>query len=151
VYEEPADAFVADFLGVSNLMWAQASGANGSGRCRVRIGDFDLEAGRGETSATGEVRVTIRPERVRLAPSGETGENRLPGMVDRAVYLGSTTQLIVRLAHGDTVQAMIPNDGGGTPYEQGTPVTVMLPADALRVLTKGEVPATEPAGAAEPA
>jgi spermidine/putrescine transport system ATP-binding protein len=151
VYEEPADAYVADFLGVSNLMWAQASGADGNGRCRVRIGDFDLEVGRGATSAMGEVRVTIRPERVRLAPSGESGENRLPGMVDRAVYLGSTTQLIVRLAHGDTVQAMIPNDGGGTPFAQGTPVTVILPADALRVLTPGEVPSAEPSEAAEPA
>jgi hypothetical protein len=46
---------------------------------------------------------------------------------------------------------MVPNDGGGTPYDQGTPVTVILPADALRVLTSGEVASAEPSEAVEPA
>src|SRR5512134_3756958 len=42
VYEEPATAYVADFLGVSNLMDASAAGSTSDGRGKVRIGDFEL-------------------------------------------------------------------------------------------------------------
>src|SRR6266487_3972534 len=66
VYEEPRTAYVADFLGVSNLMRAHANGRDPAGRCRLRVGDFELAAERGSTDATGEVKVVIRPERVRL-------------------------------------------------------------------------------------
>ena len=47
VYEEPRTAWVADFLGVSNLMDAVADGAvsdGGVGGCRVRLGEFQLVA-----------------------------------------------------------------------------------------------------------
>src|SRR4029077_1442087 len=47
VYEEPATIFVADFLGVSNLMDAVARGADSQGRCRIKLGDFEFAAGRG--------------------------------------------------------------------------------------------------------
>ncbi len=48
VYEEPSTVFVADFLGVSNLMDAEAvGGANGC--CRVSVGDFELDATQGKT------------------------------------------------------------------------------------------------------
>jgi len=42
--------------------------------------------------------------------------------------------VIVRLPEGQTVQAMIPNRGDEHGYTQGTPVTVHLPAEDLRVL-----------------
>jgi hypothetical protein len=55
-------------------------------------------------------------------------------MVERLVFLGSTTHVYVRLATGSALQALLRNDGGAVPYSQGTPVSVDLPADALRVL-----------------
>jgi spermidine/putrescine transport system ATP-binding protein len=134
VYEEPRTTYVADFLGVSNLMDARAEGPGGNGRCKVRLGDFQLMAGQGESDARGEVRIVIRPERVGLEAQGAAGENRVPGMVERVVYVGSILQVIVHLAPGQTLQAWIQNQGEGVPYGQGTPVTVHLPVDALRVL-----------------
>ncbi|HYU93645.1 MAG TPA: ABC transporter ATP-binding protein [Actinomycetota bacterium] len=134
VYEEPRTTYVADFLGVSNLMDARAEGPDGDGRCKVRLGDFQLLAGQGESDARGEARIVIRPERVALEAQGATGENRVPGMVERVVYVGSILQVIVHLAPGQTLQAWIQNQGEGVPYGQGTPVTVHLPVDALRVL-----------------
>jgi spermidine/putrescine transport system ATP-binding protein len=133
VYEEPLTSYVADFLGVSNLMQARAEGRT-EGGCRLRIGDFELVGSRGETTARGDVRVVIRPERVRVGPHEENGRNRIPGMVRRTVYLGSSTQVMVQLAHGETLQAMVQNDGQRFPYSQGDPVSVFLPAEALRVL-----------------
>jgi spermidine/putrescine transport system ATP-binding protein len=134
VYEEPRTTYVADFLGVSNLMDARAEGPGGNGRCKVRLGDFQLMAGQGESDARGEVRIVIRPERVGLEAQGAAGENRVPGMVERVVYVGSILQVIVHLAPGQTLQAWIQNQGEGLPYGQGAPVTVHLPVDALRVL-----------------
>jgi hypothetical protein len=58
-------------------------------------------------------------------------------MVERVVYVGSILQVIVHLAPGQTLQAWIQNQGESLPYGQGTPVTVHLPVDALRVLVDG--------------
>ncbi len=146
VYEEPATTFVADFLGVSNMMDATAHGAGPGGGCRLSVGDFELEANQGMTHATGPTKITIRPERVRLEPQETSGPNRVPGMVERPVYLGNAVQLIVRLANGDAVQALIQNAGDAVPFRQGDPVKVHLPAEALRVLADtGTAPAADEA------
>jgi spermidine/putrescine transport system ATP-binding protein len=138
VYEEPADAYVADFLGVSNLMEATvvAPGA-GPTPCRLKIGDFELTAECGTLNATGAVKLAIRPERVQLKPYEETGPNRVPGMVERVVFLGSASQVIVRLAPGETLQSLVQNDGEPVAYQQGSAVSVLLPPESLRVLPGG--------------
>ena len=134
VYDEPASAYVADFLGVSNLMPATAQGTNGSGSCRVQLGDFEMQAGRGDLDSSGDVMIVVRPERVQIGSRDETGKNRIPGMVERVVYLGPVSQLLVRLASGQIVQAMVANQGIEPVHESGTPVSVHIPPDALRVL-----------------
>jgi spermidine/putrescine transport system ATP-binding protein len=133
VYEAPATAYVADFLGVSNLMDAKAEGSS-NGRCRVRLGEFSLVAGAGQTDASGDVKVVIRPERIQVEDGRTDGENRIPGMVERTVYLGPTMQVIVQLPEGRVVQAMIPNRGEEHGFAQGAPVTLRLPPEDLRVL-----------------
>jgi spermidine/putrescine transport system ATP-binding protein len=129
VYEEPSTAYVADFLGVSNLMPALGDGGG-----RVRLGDFLFTAARGEYEALGPIRIVIRPERVRLEDQETSGDNRIPGMVERVLYVGSVIQVLVHLAHGETLQASMQNRGGDPPWRQGTAVTVHLPPDAIRVL-----------------
>jgi spermidine/putrescine transport system ATP-binding protein len=129
VYEEPSTAYVADFLGVSNMMSAQGEGGG-----RVRLGDFQLMAAGGESGTLGRIRLVIRPERVYLEDHGTSGGNRIPGMVERVLYVGSTIQVVVHLAHGETLQAWTPNRGGDPPWQQGTAVSVHLPPDAIRVL-----------------
>jgi len=134
VYEEPHTTYVADFLGVSNLMDATALGRSSSGNCRLRLGDFEIEAGRGDLAARGEVKVVIRPERVRIEASDGQDANRVPAMIERVVYVGPVIQLLVRLAPGQTIQAMLPNHGDGPAFRQGSPVSAHMPAEALRVL-----------------
>ena len=131
VYEEPSNAYVADFLGVSNLMPALGDGGG-----RVRLGDFQLMAAGGDFDARGRIRIVIRPERVHLEEHGAPGDNRIPGMVERVLYVGSTIQVIVHLAHGETLQAWVQNRGGDPPFQQGTAVSVHLPPDAIRVLVE---------------
>jgi spermidine/putrescine transport system ATP-binding protein len=134
LYEEPTTTFVADFLGVSNLMTVTAHGES-NGQCKVALGEFELFASNGEVSTTGETRMVIRPERVHLEAHGSTGQNRIPGMVERVVYLGNANQIIVGLAHGERIQALVQNTGDELAYRQGDPVQAYMPAEALRVLT----------------
>ena len=136
VYEHPQTAFVADFLGVSNLMRGRVL----EGR-HVDVGGVRLTAEQGEARA-GVVRLTIRPERVRIEPPTTLGENRVPATIERFVYLGSTTQVFVALPGGDRVQALVANSGEVDEYDVGAAVTAHLPADALRILADDEaVPA----------
>ena len=133
IYEEPATAYVADFLGVSNLMDARAAGVT-TGGCRVHLGEFELVAGQGDHDTAGDSKITIRPERVDIDGQGMSGENRIPAIVERVVYVGSTLQVILHLASGQTIQAWLPNDGDVDPYRSGDAVTAHFPREALRVL-----------------
>jgi spermidine/putrescine transport system ATP-binding protein len=134
VYEDPASVFVADFLGVSNLMDAEPVGWS-SGECSVRIGETTLRARCGDVAARGRVRIVARPERLELLEHGTQGDNCLVGMVERTVYVGASLQVIVRLPVGEAIQVSIANTGGAEDYPQGTPVCVRVPPDALRVLS----------------
>jgi spermidine/putrescine transport system ATP-binding protein len=148
VYEEPATTFVADFLGISNMMSGNALGPGRDGT-RVRVGEVELVAGQGEALSNGETKLVIRPERVLLEPHGSTGENRIPGIVERIVYRGSNNQVFVRLAGGDLIQSLVQNAGHGRDWASGDAVRVHLPPEALRVLTASEPPAPTAANGIE--
>ena len=78
VYEEPETLFVADFLGVSNLIPANATGQDGD-CCTAQVAERTLRARQGALTLRGEVKAMIRPERVGVEPAGSEGENRIPG------------------------------------------------------------------------
>ncbi|HEV8063508.1 MAG TPA: ABC transporter ATP-binding protein [Acidimicrobiales bacterium] len=144
VYEEPADAYVADFLGVSNLMEAHVERAGSdSTPCELRVGSFTLSATCGSVDATGDVKLAIRPERVQLHPADASGVNHVPATIERVVFLGSASQVILSLASGDRLQALIQNDGEPLAWTSGSAVNVVLPPDALRVLPGGGVSVAE--------
>ena len=137
VYEDPETLYVADFLGVSNLMQASIV-STGTSACRVAVDSYELQTRGTDRDVTGEAKIVIRPERIELEEHGSpSGPNRIPAMVERVVYAGSEIQVIVRAATGEALQALVQNTGGEIPWEQGTPVQLHLPVDALRVLPSG--------------
>jgi ABC-type Fe3+/spermidine/putrescine transport system ATPase subunit len=127
LYEAPTTAFVANFLGVSNLVPVDT---NGDG---LRLGAFGLRCER-RPDVNGDALAMIRPENVRLEPREAGGENRVPGMVEEVVYLGFHHEVRVRLATGALIRADVPNDGEHAEFSQGDAVAVHLPARHLRVL-----------------
>ena len=133
IYTEPADTYVADFLGVSNLMEVEVVERGPGARCQIKVGEAALVAERGEVDGLGPAHVVIRPERVKIEPYGSAGQNRVPAMVERLVFLGAATQVMLRLGAGLPLQALVQNDRDPG-LAQGTPVQVFLPPDALRVL-----------------
>src|SRR6516164_1242564 len=134
VYEETGDTYVADFLGVSNLMEVDVVERGPGQRCHIRVGEAALVAERGEVDGLGRAHAVIRPERVRIEAYGSPGDNRVPAMVERLVFLGAATQVMLRLGAGMPLQALVQNDGEDTGLAQGSPVHVFLPPDGLRVL-----------------
>jgi spermidine/putrescine transport system ATP-binding protein len=138
VYEDPETVFVAEFLGVSNMLVGESSGTGG-----FRVGETTLRATKGMTSALGSARAVIRPERVTVEPTGSTGENRLPAMIERIVFVGSTLDVRVRLVTGEQIRSLVTNTGDTEFGPQGTPVTVHLDPESLRILAPGSGHETE--------
>src|SRR4051794_24210683 len=94
LYERPRTAFVAGFLGVSNLLSGSATpdGIVSVDGTQIRVAPEAL-GGR-----SGRVAVGIRPEKIQL---GEDGENRVPGEVKERAYIGVSTQYIVETEAGE--------------------------------------------------
>jgi spermidine/putrescine transport system ATP-binding protein len=139
IYEEPETVFVAEFLGVSNLLEAEAVGRDGAA-CAVRIGDREFRCGQGELDTRGDVKVMIRPERIAIEPHAEGGDQRLPGIVERSVFLGGSHEVHVRVLGGELMKAMVANDGSppAVSLDNGAAVSLRLPSEALRVLRPSE-------------
>ncbi len=136
VYESPATVFVADFLGVSNLMDGEAVGW-GTGECTVAVGDFKLRA------ACGEVGTRGRRQDRRAARAGAPAPARVrapttacPGWSSGPSTSAPRLQVMVRLVTGAALQVSVANSGGAQEHGQGTPVDVHVPPDALRVLAR---------------
>jgi spermidine/putrescine transport system ATP-binding protein len=104
LYERPATAFVAGFLGVSNLLAGRVTVPD-----RVRL-DAGAEVGAPTGGRTGDVRVGVRPEKLRLGPP-QKGENTLSGTVKETAYVGVATQYVVSTGAGDLVVYAQNSDG----------------------------------------
>jgi spermidine/putrescine transport system ATP-binding protein len=136
VYSAPRTAYVADFLGVANLLEVECSTPEGPGPRQVRLAGAELLATPVSDNVAVDGHVVIRPERVRLAARGEPAPNTVDGTIEQLVYVGATTQVIVRLGHDQMLQALVVNDGEQDEFVSGTPVTVTLPVEALRLLAR---------------
>jgi len=103
VYEQPANLFVADFLGKMNFFEGRVDQAG-----RFLAGSHALVIRDADPATT---KVGVRPERVVLAQSPQ-GQNSLTGVVESTIYLGSVVDVRVRLDTGESVSAQRSNRSG---------------------------------------
>jgi spermidine/putrescine transport system ATP-binding protein len=150
VYERPATTFVAGFIGVSNLMPGEVVSANGaSAQMRLDAGPTVRTEATG--ASVGErVHAVVRPEKLVLERAGAAAAaNRaaVEGQVESSLYLGTATQMVVRLADDTRMTVLVPNADVDARRE--------LPAagDAARLTWSDENihMVREPAGSATPA
>jgi iron(III) transport system ATP-binding protein len=87
IYDRPANAFVADFIGAENLLSGKAS-RDGTG-VRVAVGSLSIRAT--DDCEAADVCAVVRPQAIRLAPAGDAMEedNRFSGVVRFSAYLGA--------------------------------------------------------------
>jgi spermidine/putrescine transport system ATP-binding protein len=116
LYERPQTAFVAGFLGVSNLLDGEVTGRSGES-VSVRLTDGTLlQAPAGNLNGAGEVRVGVRPEKLRVVAltegeaAGSDGSlNTLSGKILDASYVGVHTQYLVVTTTGQHVTVYAQN------------------------------------------
>jgi spermidine/putrescine transport system ATP-binding protein len=107
LYERPTTAFVAGFLGVSNLLDGDVVDRNGA-LTGIKVSDGTVLRAPSElVNGAAQVRVGIRPEKLRVlamndgqAADGADGLNRLQGTVLDASYIGVSTQYLVETGDG---------------------------------------------------
>ncbi|HEY0519093.1 MAG TPA: ABC transporter ATP-binding protein [Ilumatobacteraceae bacterium] len=126
-YEEPASAYVADFLGVANLLPAVV---RRSGHVVVNGTEHAADT----AGVSGQCTILIRPERVRLSPLGSGQIDAVPAVVEQRIYVGAVTQVMLRLGE-HKLQALVANDGSPTCGVEGETVDAYLAPNAIRVLT----------------
>ncbi len=102
IYNEPANSFVADFIGVANIMEGKAVEREGGSGLWVEISDMGTRllctsGVREEVQPGASVLITVRPEYVELTENSSAGQNRLEGQVREAVYLGETWDCMVQV------------------------------------------------------
>ncbi len=114
VYERPTTTFVAGFIGVSNLMPGQVTqAANGAaGRVKLDTG-VEIEAPTDGLSTGDRCHAVVRPEKLAIssngAPVANAGWPRVDGQVESSVFLGTATQIVVRLAGDTRLTVLVPN------------------------------------------
>ena len=106
LYESPRTAFVAGFLGVSNLLGGTVVGPD---RVRLQDGTIAVVPATGLAGRTGSVQIGVRPEKLKI---GEREVNTLAGAVTESAYIGVSTQYIVDTPAG-AVTVYVQNERSG--------------------------------------
>jgi spermidine/putrescine transport system ATP-binding protein len=130
LYEQPATAFVAGFLGISNLLPGVVED-----RGAVRLDTGTVVQAKVD-GLTGPVAAGVRPEKITLGEGG--GANTLEGRVVETAYIGVATQLVVETPAG-TVQVFAQNiDSGQTIPTPGSSITLSWSPDSTFVVAGPE-------------
>jgi spermidine/putrescine transport system ATP-binding protein len=129
LYERPRTRFVADFLGVRNLVDAEVAAVeSGQATLRTRGGLVFRAADDGGYRAGAAVVVGVRSERVRMDAPRE-GDNVLAGTLDDEIYLGDRTDWRVRA--GDVLFTVAESAAQVRDRRHREPVTISFPAAAV--------------------
>jgi spermidine/putrescine transport system ATP-binding protein len=147
LYERPRTEFVANFLGISNLVDGTVGSRDGA------MATFDAEEGervfvpsdRFANVNGGPIRIGIRPEKIEIASSDSTREassasrNVIHGRVTVASYLGTSIQYVVETKTGRELTVIAPNrDGGADSIGPGRDVSLAWDPDHTFVVQRQE-------------
>jgi spermidine/putrescine ABC transporter ATP-binding subunit len=131
IYEHPANAFTARFLGEANLLPGTVI-ETGASETLFRLDSGDaLRARRQRERAGGEkAQLFVRPEKLALSGAGEghaDQRNRLVGEVRRVSFLGNVVRYAVKIGAGAYLTVDTPNLTDGFRPDIGDEVAVAWP------------------------
>jgi spermidine/putrescine transport system ATP-binding protein len=114
IYENPRNAFVATFIGESNLLEGTVQGRSGGNWTVVtRLGSSIAVPDQPGLAAGASVRIAVRPEWADLFPRDDVppGENALPGIIEDVVYQGEMMRVRVGLDDASSLVVAVRNEG----------------------------------------
>jgi spermidine/putrescine ABC transporter ATP-binding subunit len=135
VYRRPANQFVADFLGESNLLSGTVSAAAADGQVFTTAKGLAVRVAAGERAEPpGGVHMVVRPEYVRLGAAAEGAANRYQAEILEVLYVGDMVKYRMVVESGDELAAKTLAPSAGRQWEAGQRVTVGWdPGDCLTV------------------
>jgi ABC-type Fe3+/spermidine/putrescine transport system ATPase subunit len=156
VYDRPRTTFVAGFIGVSNLMPGVA-GPAGGGSTELKLDSGVTLRTASNGYAPGErVWAVVRPEKLSVtlveAPT-PTDRPSVEGLVESSIYLGTATQMVVRLPDSVTMTVLVPNASEAERQRlpgAGARVRLSWATDHMHVVRESEFKEPESEPAAEP-
>ena len=128
LYEKPQSAFVAGFLGVSNLLRGTVVGSTA---VRLEGGGEVIVSAAALVGRAGEVAVGIRPEKIQL---GRSDTNVFAGRVQEVAYVGVSTQYIVQTAAGAVTVYVQNTQPGAAAIAPGTGLELSFAPEATFVV-----------------
>ncbi|HEY1996251.1 ABC transporter ATP-binding protein [Paraburkholderia sp.] len=155
LYENAANAFVANFVGENNGLTGRVVASDGEW-ATLQLADGSTISGRAgaELRTGGEAMLALRPERAHLAPNGTPTATPTPtadaatadaprgagdanlvhALVQELVYCGDHHRVHLKLAHGESVVVKVPNTQHHDLPELGHTVAVTWRRDDCKVL-----------------
>jgi putative spermidine/putrescine transport system ATP-binding protein len=129
IYRHPADTFVADFIGTSNLLKGVCRG-----RGRVEVGGsmLKVDAMADSVAPGAAVTVSVRPEEITVVPGVKEGDNHLQGKVTFVRDVGSNVEIYLDCGGFQVVSQSTPKSRPAV--RQGEAATALLPPAACVVL-----------------
>jgi putative spermidine/putrescine transport system ATP-binding protein len=128
LYERPSNPFVAQFVGENNLIDGEVRGLEGESVVLRSADGVVLRARRTADLAVGDgVSICLRPERVCI--DREVSGKGVLGTVEKLVYLGDVTRLLVRVGASTVISAKTTNGGAGQQFSRGERVRLTWQED----------------------
>jgi spermidine/putrescine transport system ATP-binding protein len=133
IYDRPESVFASHFIGEANLLHGTVAAVD-AGSTRVQVDGLDVVAPAADVAPGQRVVVSVRPERLEIAPPGEAaaGENAFTGRVQRRIFLGHLMRRLVEIAPG--VVLTVESAVDAATLGEGDDATVSWPRDAAIVL-----------------
>ncbi len=114
IYEHPSTAFVAGFIGTSNIVNLRVD-RSVDGNAVMDVSEGNHIVAKSDAKVGESLQVTVRPEKIHLGAGGLGDDaSMVGGRISDVVYLGSMTQIMVDLATGDSLTVHRLNDEATT-------------------------------------
>jgi spermidine/putrescine transport system ATP-binding protein len=126
LYDNPKTAFVANFLGQSNLIKGSITGSDGDNHVVDLFGQkISLRKNRSH-AVDNSIYAGIRPEKFRISrlETATSGNILTGGKVEDVSYIGVSTQYQVLMPWGQELMVFEQNDDGVAPFNVGESVNI---------------------------
>jgi putative spermidine/putrescine transport system ATP-binding protein len=125
IYARPCDAFVADFVGESNLIGGRVDSIS-EGRARIARPDGRslLALVNADLSVGDDVTVLLRPEIPRLIVDASGSENEFRGRIAETVYLGNSIKYRLVADDGFNLIVRWPTSAGSPSLSLGSEIAI---------------------------
>ena len=126
LYDNPETAFVANFLGQSNLIKGTVAGNDGANQIIDLFGQkISLQKDRSH-AVDNSIYAGIRPEKFRISrlETATSGNILTGGKIEDVSYIGVSTQYQVLMPWGQELMVFEQNDDGVAPFDKGDEVVI---------------------------